>query len=1211
MNISFLTLSFLGFFALLHFLAVPVARRQLRGDRSPSSIAKASTLAVLEFARTFSLIGFLTLGVMSVAIVSLSLFGGTTISGVERNLSRMQEWRDAVGSFGSGWNVAVVIFLVVALGLLSRRAAKRRRTREFQELLQRELERIQAAQENGTLEEIPPTQEMERVLSARRDAVQHVAVLSAAPVTDFERRQKLEQVKAYLEKLDEALSTMKLQQHVKPELNEPELEVDRSSGPWKRARTFLVSEGLVTNLGRGSRALLYAGLVLLFLSLVGMGTDGVGRALDVRIVEFEELSVHLTKEEARESFEQVVQAGRESDTPDGEELDEEDEAVLDLLAEEFEVAFAESDLWQDPDAGPDPGPDDRGRGPPASSLRSLIVRQQILDRSSSVRSGAAEVQRSFAQVEGLSTIERDALRVYERASRVEGPRTSLGVRARADLRAVAQESPSTWQKLMVKARVRYQGELASFRRPAQISDVTRLLLSESVGAAIDGAPALQGEAGQLAKRIVSEVGTTAAERMYDVKLQRFVTDLAEGRTMDQAVQGVRSSGERAGRIATSAERAVLIQVSRELPAESNLASKLESHPPALRSKWTGDVNLPEARASVQRMLARSSSTMARPVSYVTDSLASYDDWFPGQQGSERTTERGKVLEQHRARTSPPFSRTAPVRTRVARTGGTGARTEVSSTAFRRARSFRMLRGFARVGGVLIGRPPEEVDSTVDFRDFEWQRLDDGRLEFALVRADGEIFTLGPYRASLVHLALVYAADGRPTAVTMTTATPLAELKILLHPALVDTAMGCRIIELDRFVDVATGENDERISATSSVAGSVALYRLAWIQRLSSLVESAPANPSLLMELRNEPGFEEALTYADGLANDASLSMMAILGLNEPEALRDAGKTPLRMPFFDRRLVEIVLQCADGADGALDAFVECVKARSARSADVSSALTLPPEYEDWSGVRELPYEVDPDLEFLEAPANRTPESTLWPFEFILQLAFHEEVADGEDSLWDYPALKPHITRAVAGDLRAGTLDASVFHDSRELTVLQRFFRTALSGQLGDRFPLASLVDLTEETAPALGEPWRTPRWNARPGQLEDGLARVLSALQVELEGRSEIWALTANRQIDSCLGLIQDEDSRPEKIPDGRWASGCTFDDARELADRICSIARAAESVDTTSCYIGFIADQATSTTEARRLRAALGVSRDDELLVARMQAGGRQCSAVP
>jgi len=145
-----------------------------------------------------------------------------------------------------------------------------------------------------------------------------------------------------------------------------------------------------------------------------------------------------------------------------------------------------------------------------------------------------------------------------------------------------------------------------------------------------------------------------------------------------------------------------------------------------------------------------------------------------------------------------------------------------------------LRGFSRIGGVLIGREPEEsTQPPLDFRDIQWSSSGD-TIELKLTRSDGEIIRLGPYRRALVREALAYAADSRVTTVTMVTARPLKDLKILLHPALVDTPIECRAIELDRFVDESTGHSTEREGATHLIEQAHSLYQLAWGERANSM-----------------------------------------------------------------------------------------------------------------------------------------------------------------------------------------------------------------------------------------------------------------------------------------------------------------------------------------------------------------------------------------
>ena len=56
-------------------------------------------------------------------------------------------------------------------------------------------------------------------------------------------------------------------------------------------------------------------------------------------------------------------------------------------------------------------------------------------------------------------------------------------------------------------------------------------------------------------------------------------------------------------------------------------------------------------------------------------------------------------------------------------------------------------------------------------------------------ADGRTFRSRPFRRDSAELALAYVADGRPIAVTIMNVDILRERRVLLHPALVDTALG--------------------------------------------------------------------------------------------------------------------------------------------------------------------------------------------------------------------------------------------------------------------------------------------------------------------------------------------------------------------------------------------------------------------------------------
>ena len=74
---------------------------------------------------------------------------------------------------------------------------------------------------------------------------------------------------------------------------------------------------------------------------------------------------------------------------------------------------------------------------------------------------------------------------------------------------------------------------------------------------------------------------------------------------------------------------------------------------------------------------------------------------------------------------------------------------------------------------------------------------------------------------------------------MITATPLPDLKILIHPTLVDSVLGNELIELDRYVDTYArkGVTDQ---AESYVYAADSLYQLAWAVRVRETVKKVEA-----------------------------------------------------------------------------------------------------------------------------------------------------------------------------------------------------------------------------------------------------------------------------------------------------------------------------------------------------------------------------------
>ena len=485
--------------------------------------------------------------------------------------------------------------------------------------------------------------------------------------------------------------------------------------------------------------------------------------------------------------------------------------------------------------------------------------------------------------------------------------------------------------------------------------------------------------------------------------------------------------------------------------------------------------------------------------------------------------------------------------------------------------------------MLIGRAPADDDVALDFRGLTW-RSQGPDIVLSLKRGDGAVIDLPPADPEIVQLALVYAAEGRPVAATMTKATPLLELKIQLHPALVDTSMGCRAIEVDRYVDTYSGADPAVEQARSAANDPLMLYNYAWARRNLALV--ARSAPTIVPESLSEQIASYAERNANGILANETTVAAAALAFERKETLFEPQSLLVSKPgYFDPNLVGSMNNCASTA--SLDAFGACIAEEAAvdpRFDDETlrnAAVAPPPQYEVWSGVREREWSRDADLAFAGAGTRATS-----PLEFMLQTAFAtppyfapdveswwvEETPILNDAVdespWQFPSLGTRVDDVVRSAIATDDGRRDELRSIEEFVYLQRLFRTALDGKFGEQFPVQKLADLTIATRDGVTEV-RTPRWNARTGLLE---LSFLSTARREIE-EQRAGALAEAAQ--SCVNAFIDlEPFALSKLAAEEWDSKCVFeaagDDTVELA---------AFSLETS---------------KARALREALGVQKDDE-----------------
>ena len=462
----------------------------------------------------------------------------------------------------------------------------------------------------------------------------------------------------------------------------------------------------------------------------------------------------------------------------------------------------------------------------------------------------------------------------------------------------------------------------------------------------------------------------------------------------------------------------------------------------------------------------------------------------------------------------------------------------------RARSFFRLRGFARVGGVLIGREPgprPESAPALDLLGIHWE-LDGDRVRLIVKDRGGQETTSRWFPRETVALALAYAADGRPTTVTMVEARPLEELRILLHPALVDTPLGRHVVQIDRFVDTFARTrhggpyfSQWRIDEAVRVDNQLLLYKRAWAVRLGLLADWLERQGRKAESLKKR---SDALLEQTG--GGLGQRLMLTFSLRNATALKDPDHCLLtaKPDFFDGALVKTIV--GDDAPATVEAFDEKVRAACREELDkaeksASSFLgstdelkkliqrwQVPvPTFTIWSGVRETHFA--PTLDEVFPAEGREARPAV---DFMLKVAFTSPPYFGDGGLpdlqspganeelqkrydhnpWEFPSIAPKLREAVARALEdpANARDKETFQAVSEFVAVQRFFRLGFAGGLGPEFPvelLAELHDAADRRArrhagphAAMERADREHRGQARPGG--EGTRRRLDAAKGE-------------------------------------------------------------------------------------------------------------------
>ena len=1012
----------LPFVAILYLyldrLAIRAVERQLkRKPELPALLRLVAKKSVLDLMRDLTLV---SLTVFSVAIL-VAFLTGLVIRISPQNAHQALGYLGPIAGTireikGWTWLGTAVLAAATALCAWIRYArAEKTLTARLAELYRDEISRLNEQRKRGEWEHLPPNEAMQELL-------RHLDMRGSS-LTSEERDRLISDITR--------LDYERRMQFDWDELWNPKkaMESKPSGGP-PRIVYALSGKIPLKTFKTGQRWLSLAAIGCWVFAAIGIGANAaVLPTVHQRFVTAWDIVVaqngEPVGEENADDTPSPSLAGDASNPP----VTPPDLDRVNRLARAFERAATESrSFWDNTRAAPE--------------YRQREVREFILRSAEEVRNDTRPVAEAVHSTGPDLPAVQEQVGIAELAARERGPQTELG-RIFRDHILSQTRNPERWTN--------WRGRMAGaseFLQYTGLDDSGEAVLGEVWGRALKQAE----PSGYLAKELLKKVSKSVLETAYRQKVSA-VEQALDGRiSFEQAFARVREAAWRTPAMAWSSAIEMREWTS-SLDGEQDTAEHLRDRPPYMRARSAAA----SADAESQRVAEDYAKTLSRWYGHdmyraVGEDLVVYDDW----------------LMPH-ADTAPPTLRTAFLERSVSPLEAAEIRASFST-----ARAFEKLRGFSRVGGIMIGRDPQ---ATVSIVGFGWETNVSGT-RLRLTKKDGSVISSRVFDPQLVRAALIYAADGRPVAVTIMNATHIGRRRILLHPALEQTAVGRDLIAADEWI-FKKKDRSQIDAALHRTEQDAVLYEIAWLHRLIPYAKDAA------------PLWEEA-KHAE--TQDARLA--AALSRSADWSKKDRSPLAFSQKGFDTELVTWMQHCASEAIAGFGSCIE-TKARAEfeplagdkREAKWKQWTTAPPRAQSMSHIREQPFRLDTRLQFLAQRDREAPDE----FEYLIQTTFGNGESFVDDNPWSDTLLRHEAAAAVAEQMQdpENQRIMRVLIDFRDV---QRLFRAALTGRLGDGFPLWALSELMSALPPA--EMVRMGEWEA-PGHEPDSAEWEESALSGQI------------------------------------------------------------------------------------------------------------------
>jgi len=1036
---------FLVLAALLHLWWLPLMRERWHTLETRAKAARAGLLVVAEKLRSLAVLGACAMLLVLGLVAASGWLAGTDAAWPKAVIGAMalaQAAAAAIGKEYGAW-LGVLGLAGAALSLwAAARAARRRVEAAWMERASQVHDELRA--DPAKLELLRADAELAPLVQRLEDIIGELRLLDDSPP----QQQRAAALRVSLQEVLSVLAVQAASKRLDATAAAGQATADEVApqGAWARLRGVLASPQLGRDLGLVKKPLSWVTTMLLVVSLVGWSAEPLADSLRLAV---NNLEVQLVEREAARDFEQAlsrIEAPAEAPPADAvaaaaTPVGLQRAALLSARAAMHAMTRApllerSAGLRRAPagaavaDAAQAAARAQAG----AEYVRAALAEQTLPDvpraaeAAADAHDGASRMRSEVgAELKAQLAGGAEAVRAAKAAEAASPAMRHLQTEAERTLASLQARNPNALAALLARLEARYAQPMTPL--DAQGKLMGRLI--DTVFDTVDAKP--EGELGKQGQKLAKAFGNKALETWAEAKLKAVLADALTGAARPEVLRAF------------------------AFRADADGARFIEALVDAERSGWQPAARAAEearvARAVAEKVAELHPGLPAAERASLVDSLAGYDRTFVPDLGPPPAAPLGLAVAD--ALPGAPGGG-----------GGGGGGGQPKARASSHGTSFHAASRSPRVRGVIVGR--EADGPALDVVDLRWTLVPPARpetptrvaIELRIADKLGALPTwrpAGSYSAGVLNQALRYAADGRVVATTITGGDGHAIRRLTyLHPVLVDTPLGCRVVEADRWVD----------TFTLGDARSGALL------------------PPVLRELASDrEQMMRWLTVAklsERAALDSERGSCPLSAVRQAVERRQLGQVRLSKPLqqaLDTLVTERRTATGAASIGLLERTARCAAQTTADLADCvceQAATKLPERYwfpeDHTSQVREKPLALAPTLAWLAPTADRLGYLDFWVHTTLsLREAAGGERDSAQSAAIDFPAEQLKAVRAlVAGRLRAhlavaGRSDIEGFMAPLEEFVLaQRLARAALSGRLGPDFPLPRLLALERET-----------------------------------------------------------------------------------------------------------------------------------------------------